>query len=242
MSDDRFFALQGLEAGYGKTPVLNGVDLSLNRGEFVSLLGPNGAGKSTLLRTVFGLTSVLAGAMRFKGENITGAKPGVILRSGISYVPQGRCNFPLMTIAENLDLATYHRGDKAVTSDIASAYDRFPLLKEHRRRLASHLSGGQQQILELAMAFLRQPELLLVDEPSMGLSPQAIALVFDELDRLRADGMTILLVEQNTAKALEVSDRIVVLRLGKVIWDGPRANMDHRRLGELFLSRKVAIQ
>lgn len=242
MSDAAFLALQGLHAGYGKTAVLNGVDLQLQKGEFVSLLGPNGAGKSTMLRTIFGLTSVLAGTMRFKGTDITGARPGAILRSGISYVPQGRCNFPLMTIAENLDLATFHRKDDAVAADVEAVYERFPLLKEHRRRMASHLSGGQQQVLELAMAFLRRPELLLVDEPSMGLAPQAIALVFEELRRLRADGLTILLVEQNTAKAMEVSDRIVVLRLGKVVWDSPRAQIDHQQLGELFLARKVVEQ
>lgn len=242
MSEAAFLALHGLHAGYGKTAVLNGVDLSLTKGEFVSLLGPNGAGKSTMLRTVFGLTSVLAGTVRFKGADITGAKPGVILRSGISYVPQGRCNFPLMTIVENLDLATFHRKDDAVAADVEAVYERFPLLKEHRRRMASHLSGGQQQVLELAMAFLRRPELLLVDEPSMGLAPQAIALVFEELRRLRADGLTILLVEQNTAKAMEVSDRIVVLRLGKVVWDSPRAQIDRQQLGELFLARKVLEQ
>jgi branched-chain amino acid transport system ATP-binding protein len=187
------------------------------------------------------MTTVLSGSMRFDGADLSRAKSGEILRRGISYVPQGRCNFPLMSVEENLDLAAYHRRDAdAVVADTAAAYERFPLLKEHRRRLASHLSGGQQQILELAMAFLRRPKLLLIDEPSMGLSPQAIALVFDELARLRGDGLTILLVEQNTAKAMEVSGRVVVMRLGRIVWDGPRADIDHKRLGELFLARKAA--
>jgi len=236
-----FLELRALHAGYGRTAVLNGVDLGLERGEFACLLGPNGAGKSTLLRTLFGMTTVLSGSMRYQGSDLARQKPGEILRRGISYVPQGRCNFPLMTVEENLDLAAYHRRDKdAVAADTSAAYERFPLLKEHRQRLASHLSGGQQQILELAMAFLRRPSLLLIDEPSMGLAPQAIALVFDELARLRRDGLTILLVEQNTAKAMEVSERVVVMRLGRIVWDGPRANIDHKRLGELFLAKKTA--
>ncbi|MGH8765474.1 MAG: ABC transporter ATP-binding protein [Burkholderiales bacterium] len=236
-----FLDVRGLHAGYGRTAVLNGVDLRLDRGEFASLLGPNGAGKSTLLRTLFGMTTVHSGTMRYDGADLVRATSGEILRRGVSYVPQGRCNFPLMTIEENLDLAAYHRRDKdAVAADTAAAYERFPLLKEHRRRLASHLSGGQQQILELAMAFLRRPALLLIDEPSMGLAPQAIALVFDELARLRRDGLTILLVEQNTAKAMEVSGRVVVMRLGRIVWDGARTDIDHRQLGELFLARKTA--
>lgn len=240
VSESRFLELSGLHAGYGRTAILNGVDLEIERGQFACLLGPNGAGKSTLLRTLFGMTSVYQGAIRFKGEDLAGRKPGFILRRGISYVPQGRCNFPLMTIAENLDLATFsRRGDREVAADVESVYERFPMLGEFRHRLASHLSGGQQQILELAMAFLRRPELLLVDEPSMGLAPQAIAMVFDELRRLRQLGLTILLVEQNTAKALEVSDRVVVMRLGRIVFDGPRHAIDTERLGELFLARKA---
>ncbi len=240
MSDAPFLEIRGLNAGYGRTAVLNGVDLVLQRGEFACLLGPNGAGKSTLLRTVFGMTTVHDGTIRFKGEDIGRVRSGNILRLGVSYVPQGRCNFPLMTIAENLDLATFHRRNAGeVAKDTEAVYERFPMLKQFRRRLASHLSGGQQQILELAMAFLRRPQLLLVDEPSMGLSPQAIALVFEELERLRRDGLTILLVEQNTAKAMDVSSRVVVMRLGRIVWDGPRKEIGHKELGELFLARKT---
>ena len=238
-----FLELRGLRSGYGRTEVLAGADLVLQRGEFACLLGPNGAGKSTLLRTVFGLARVFGGSLRFKGEDLAGARPGAILRKGISYVPQGRCNFPLMSVAENIELATFARTDAAeAAADRERVYERFPVLKEHRRRLASHLSGGQQQVLELAMAFLRRPELLLVDEPSMGLAPQAIALVFDELARMRADGLTILLVEQNTAKAMQVASRVVVMRLGRIIWDSPRADISTRELGELFLGRKQGAQ
>jgi branched-chain amino acid transport system ATP-binding protein len=240
VSDAPFLELRGLHAGYGHTAVLNGVDLVLQRGEFACLLGPNGAGKSTLLRSIFGMTTVQSGTIRFKGDDIVRARSGDILRRGVSYVPQGRCNFPLMTVAENLDLAAFHRRDAdAVAKDTHAVYERFPMLMEFRRRLASHLSGGQQQILELAMAFLRRPALLLVDEPSMGLAPQAIALIFKELEMLRRDGLTILLVEQNTTKAMEVSARVVVMRLGQIVWDGPRANISHKELGELFLARKV---
>ncbi len=237
VSEAPLLELRDLHAGYARTAVLNGVDLAMRRGEFTCLLGPNGAGKSTLLRTVFGLTRVLQGDVRFAGDSIAGVRPREILRRGVSYVPQGRCNFPLMTVAENLDLATYSRRDADAARDIEAAYERFPILKDFRRRPASHLSGGQQQVLELAMAFLRRPALLLVDEPSMGLAPQAIALVFDELRRLHEAGMTILLVEQNTAKAMDVCARVVVLRLGRVVWDGARHDIDHERLGQLFLAR-----
>ena len=240
MSEAPFLDLRQLHAGYGRTSILNGVDLGLARGEFACLLGPNGAGKSTLLRCIFGLTNVFAGSVQFKGEDISRARPGEILRRGISYVPQGRCNFPLMTVAENLDLAAYHRQDAdMVAQDTDAVYERFPMLKEYQRRMASHLSGGQQQILELAMAFLRRPELLLVDEPSMGLAPQAIAQVFHELAKLRSDGLTILLVEQNTAKAMAVAERVVVMRLGRIVWDGPRQDISHKELGELFLARSA---
>lgn len=238
MSDPPLLEVSGLHAGYGRTAILNGIDLTLHAGEFCCLLGPNGAGKSTLLKAVFGMTQIMSGSIRFRGTEIGGRKPGEVLRTGISYVPQGRCNFPLMTVAENLDLAVLTRSDSEVDADLEAVYARFPLLADARKRLASHLSGGQQQILELAMAFLRRPRLLLVDEPSMGLAPQAIALVFNELHRLREAGLTILLVEQNTAKAMEVSDRVLVLRLGQVVWDSPREEIDHQRLGELFLARR----
>lgn len=228
--------IRGLRAGYARSEVVTGVDLDIAGGEFVCILGPNGAGKSTLLRSVFGLATHIAGEIRAYGVDISRKSPREVLAAGVSYVPQGRSNFPLMTIAENLDLATVTRQDTAaVARDIEYVYDRFPLLAEHREAIASNLSGGQQRILEIAMTLLRRPRVLLIDEPSMGLAPQAVRLVFQELVRLGAEGLTIVLVEQNTRKAISVASRTVVLRQGVVAWEGPSSAISQDRLAELFL-------
>jgi branched-chain amino acid transport system ATP-binding protein len=232
-------SIEDVYAGYGALDILNGVNLQTRPGEFIALMGPNGAGKSTLLKTIFGMTTFKRGAIRWKGSQIGGAKPREILSQGIGIVPQGRCNFPFMTIEENLEMASYVIKDREVRAECDYVYGLFPVLKERRYQLAGNLSGGEQQLLEMAMAVLRRPEILLIDEPSVGLSPQAISIVFAELKRLHADGRTILLVEQNTRKAMEVAGRAVVLRLGKVIWDGPKANITHAELGDLFMTGQI---
>jgi len=232
-------SIQGLRAGYGSLDILNGIDLDVPGGQFVALMGPNGAGKSTLLKTLYGMTTVKSGSINWQGRNIAGAKSRAILGEGISYVPQGRCNFPVMTVDENLQMAAYTLRDAKVKADRAYVYDLFPILKTRRSTLAGNMSGGEQQLLEVAMAVLQRPKVLLVDEPSVGLSPAAIGIVFDELLRLHASGQTILLVEQNTKKAMEVAERAVILRLGTVIWDGPPKDITHDELGELFLTGKM---
>ena len=232
-------SIEGLHAGYGSFDILNGVDLKIGPGEFIALMGPNGAGKSTLLKTIFGMTTFKGGAIRWKGTDIGGAKPRTILAQGIGIVPQGRCNFPLMTVEENLEMASYIVRDREARVDRDYVFGLFPVLKERRASLAGNLSGGEQQLLETAMAVLRRPEIILIDEPSVGLSPQAISTVFAELKRLHADGRTILLVEQNTKKAMQVAERAVVLRLGKVIWDGRTSDITHAELGELFMTGQL---
>lgn len=231
--------IQSLRAGYGNLDILNGVDLDVPSGQFVALMGPNGAGKSTLLKTLYGMTTIKGGAIGWRDKNIAGYKSRAILGEGISFVPQGRCNFPLMTIDENLQMAAYTLSDAKVKADRDYVYDLFPILKTRRNALAGNMSGGEQQLLEVAMAVLQRPKVLLVDEPSVGLSPAAIGIVFDELLRLHGEGMTILLVEQNTKKAMEVAQRAVILRLGKVIWDGLPKDITHDELGELFLTGKM---
>ena len=231
--------INALSAGYGNLDILNGIDLLVSSGEFVALMGPNGAGKSTLLKTLFGMTTIKGGSIIWSGQEIAGLNSRAILGSGISYVPQGRCNFPLMSVDENLQMAAYTLRDAKVKSDRDYVYDLFPILKTRRNTLAGNMSGGEQQLLEVAMAVLQRPRLLLVDEPSVGLSPTAVGIVFDELLRLHAYGLTILLVEQNTKKAIEVAERAVILRLGKVIWDGAPADISHDELGELFLTGKI---
>jgi branched-chain amino acid transport system ATP-binding protein len=228
-----------LRAGYGHLEILQGVDLAIRHGEFVALLGPNGAGKSTLLKTLFGMTTHKGGSIRWKDKELAGRKPMDFLTSGFGYVPQGRCNFPVMTVDENLEMAAYTIKDGDIEGEREYVYELFPILRKRRNEFAGNMSGGEQQLLEMAMAVLRRPEILLVDEPSVGLSPQAITLVFNELKRLHQGGRTVLLVEQNTRKAMETAERAVVLRLGKVIWDSPVGDVTHTDLGELFMTGKV---
>jgi branched-chain amino acid transport system ATP-binding protein len=225
-----------LRAGYGHLDILHNVSLNVRQGEFVTLLGPNGAGKSTLLKTLYGMTTHKGGSINWKGKDIAGAKPRTFLSHGFGYVPQGRCNFPTMSVDENLEMAAYTIVDGDLEAERQHVYDLFPILKTRRKEFAGNLSGGEQQLLEMAMAVLRRPEVLLVDEPSVGLSPQAITLVFNELRRLHKGGRTILLVEQNTRKAMEFAERAVVLRLGKVIWDGATTDLGHEALGNLFMT------
>jgi branched-chain amino acid transport system ATP-binding protein len=236
---DSNLSIKNLRAGYGSLDILNGVDLDIPQGQFVALMGPNGAGKSTLLKTLYGMTTIKEGSIDWQGKNIAGYKSRAILSEGISFVPQGRCNFPVMTVEENLQMAAYTLRDSKVKADRDYVYDLFPILKTRRTTLAGNMSGGEQQLLEVAMAVLQRPKVLLVDEPSVGLSPAAIGVVFSELLRLHASGLTILLVEQNTKKAMEVAERAIILRLGKVIWDGQPKDITHDELGELFLTGRM---
>lgn len=232
-------SIKDLRAGYGSLDILNGVDLDVPQGQFVALMGPNGAGKSTLLKTLYGMTTIKGGNINWQGKDITALKSRAILAEGISWVPQGRCNFPVMTVDENLQMAAYTLRDSRVKAERDYVYDLFPILKTRRNTLAGNMSGGEQQLLEVAMAVLQRPKILLVDEPSVGLSPTAIGVVFDELLRINTAGQTILLVEQNTKKAMQVAQRAVILRLGKVIWDGRPVDITHDELGELFLTGKM---
>jgi ABC-type branched-subunit amino acid transport system ATPase component len=213
-------ALDGVVAGYDEVDVLRGVSLTVRAGDIVSIIGANGAGKSTLLRTVFGLVSPRAGQIRLDGADIAGRPPGAILRAGVGYVPQGRCNFPAMTVEENLEMGAYLRRDAGVRGDIEALLARFPLLAARRGASAGTLSGGQQQILEMAIALVLRPRLLLVDEPSLGLDPRMVEVVFETIQEISREGTTILMVEQNAKKALAISDRGFVLELGRNRFEG----------------------
>jgi len=205
--------------------VLHGVSLAVREGEIASIIGANGAGKSTLLRTVFGMVVPRAGAVRFAGEEIAGRPPTEVLRRGLGYVPQGRCNFPAMSVEENLEMGAYLRRDARVRDDIEALLARFPMLEAKRRDAAGTLSGGQQQILEMAIALLLQPRLLMVDEPSLGLDPRMVEIVFDTILAINREGTTILMVEQNAKKALSVSQRGFVLELGRNRFEGTGADL-----------------
>ena len=221
MADDAtILEIEDLFCGYGPIEVLKGVSLDVKRGEIASIIGANGAGKSTLLKTVFGLVKARHGSVVFDGQDIANKRPTDILRLGLSYVPQGRCNFPAMSVNDNLDMGAYIRTDKEVKADIENMFERFPILKDRKDVMAGNLSGGEQQVLEMAMALLLDPKLIMIDEPSLGLAPQLVELVFEAISAINAEGTTILMVEQNAKKALSISDHGIVLVLGQKGFEG----------------------
>ncbi len=228
-----------IHAGYGKLEILRGVSLRVETGQVVSIIGPNGAGKSTVFKTLFGLLPVRQGCVRLDGEDVTNRPPAELLRRGMTYVPQGRNVFPLMTVDENLRLGAYIRPRSAeLDRDVERVYDTFPMLREAQRKRAAELSGGQQQMLEMGRALLLRPRLMLLDEPTLGLAPLVFREIFRIIEDLRRAGQTILMVEQNAAKALEISDYAYVLELGQNRFDGSgEAIRSDERIRRLYLGR-----
>ncbi len=230
--------VRGLRAGYGRIEILKGISLDVDVGRIVTIIGPNGAGKSTVFKALFGLLPV-RGLVRFDGNDVTNRKPAELLKSGMAYVPQGRNVFPLMSVEQNLRLGAWIRSDAAaLEAEIARIYERFPVLRERRATRASDLSGGQQQMLEMARALLLRPRLLLLDEPTLGLAPIVFKEIFRIIEQLRAAGETILMVEQNAAQALEISDYGYVLELGENKFEGTGAAVrNDQRIRRLYLGR-----
>ena len=217
--------LEDVHAGYSEVDVLRGIDLTVDAGTVTAIIGANGAGKSTLLKAVFGLVRSRRGRIGFAGEDITSLGSRQRLERGIVIVPQGRCNFPLLTVQENLRMAAYTRSDDQVGRDIERACERFPVLIGKERTLAGNLSGGEQQLLEMAMSLMLTPRLVLIDEPSLGLAPVMQRRVFDAIVGLRESGAGVLLVEQNAVQALRIADRGVVIEMGRVSHDGSGVEM-----------------
>ena len=216
--------VRDVHAGYGRAPILHGVTLRVARGEVVSVIGPNGAGKSTALKVIVGLLRPIEGQVRFDGETINGLRPDEVLRRGLAYVPQGRIVFPQMTVLENLEMGAYIERDRGrIVEALERVYGLFPILAERRRQKAGTLSGGEQQMLAMGRALMTRPRLVLLDEPSLGLSPKILGVIFDKLAELKATGMTMVIVEQNAVKALGVADRGYVLELGQNRFEGPGA-------------------
>jgi branched-chain amino acid transport system ATP-binding protein len=228
-----------IHSGYGKMEILKGVSLRVERGQVVSIIGPNGAGKSTVFKTLFGLLPARQGHVFFADEDVTNRPPADLLRRGMAYVPQGRNVFPLMTVEENLLLGAYIRPRSAeLDGEVERVYETFPMLREGRRKRAADLSGGQQQMLEMARALLLRPRLMLLDEPTLGLAPLVFKEIFRIVESLRKAGQTILMVEQNAAKALEISDYAYVLELGRNRYEGPgEAIRTDDRVRRLYLGR-----
>ena len=236
-TSDAILALDDVVAGYGKLTVLNGTSFTVARGAITTIIGPNGAGKSTVFRAIFGLLPVQRGRVVFDGRQITNFGPGKLLELGISYVPQGRNIFPELSVRHNLELGATAAPDGVdVAARIESVMERFPMLRERAGAQASTLSGGQQKLLEIARSLLLDPKLMLIDEPSIGLSPRLVQETFGILQDLRAKGVSILMVEQNAKRALEISDFGVVLELGRTRIAGEaRTILADPRVGQLFL-------
>ena len=239
---DNILVLEEVVAGYGGLTVLNGISLGAARGAITTLIGPNGAGKSTVFKTVFGLLPARAGRIVFDGREVTNLPPRRLLELGISYVPQGRNIFPELSVRHNLELgATAAPAQAGVAARIESVMQRFPMLRERAGAQASTLSGGQQKMLEIARGLLLEPRLMLIDEPSIGLSPRLVQEVFAILQDLRAKGMSILMVEQNAKRALEISDCGVVIELGRTRMSGAaREILADPKVGQLFLGGSLA--
>ena len=219
--NETLLKLTNIHSGYGDIEVLRDVSMEIPRSKVTTVIGPNGAGKSTLLKTIFGLLRPTRGRIILGDDDVTGFKPAELLRRGISYVPQGRSSiFPLMTVRENLEMGAYVRRDPQIQEDIEKIMEKFPILLERKKQLAGNLSGGEQQILAIAMSLLLSPRLLLLDEPSLGLSPKNQDVIFEEIQRINGQGTTILMVEQNATRALEISDYGVVLALGQKRFEG----------------------
>ncbi|MGH2535460.1 MAG: ABC transporter ATP-binding protein [Thermomicrobiales bacterium] len=208
--------VKGIDASYGKVQILHDVSLAVSPGEVVSVIGPNGAGKSTVLKAVMGMLRPSRGEIAFDGRPIGGLRTDLVVHRGIGYVPQGRIVFRDMTVVENLEMGAYTVSDKArIRQTMEQVFAIFPRLAERRKQAAGTMSGGEQQMLAMGRALMVQPRLILMDEPSLGLAPMFVELVFEKILALKAAGMTLLLVEQNAAKVLTISDRGYVLELGR---------------------------
>ena len=216
--------VEGLGVTYGGLHALDGVALDINEGEFVTIVGPNGAGKTTLLKAVSGAVPAETGRIVYRGRDLARLRPSERAALGIAHVPEGRRVFPSLTVMENLELGSYRRAARAGRAQaLASVLELFPILKQRRTQLAGSLSGGEQQMLALGRGLMAQPDLLLLDEPSQGLGPRIVELIFETIDRIRRERrLTILLVEQRVVEALELCDRGYVLETGRVVLAGAR--------------------
>ena len=219
--------IDNLHVSYGKIKAIKGISLQVSQGEIVALVGANGAGKTTLLKTISGILTPVEGSVSFEGKDLTKVKPFQRVVEGICQAPEGRGIFPGMTVQENLEIGKYSRstGKDEMSDDLEMVYELFPRLKERQKQAGGTLSGGEQQMLSISRALMSRPRLLLLDEPSMGLAPMFIVQIFSIIQKIKTQGMTILLVEQNASKALNIADRAYVLETGLITKQGTGREM-----------------
>ena len=229
--------IEGLECRYGKVSAVRGLTLEVREGELVTLIGANGAGKTTTLKAISGILPPAAGRIAFDGEDITRASARAILAKGIAHCPEGRHVFPYMSVQENLDMGCYLRRDPGgIAQDLKKVFERFPVIEERRRQMAGTLSGGEQQMLAIGRALMSRPRLMLFDEPSLGLAPNLVETTFEIIAEIRAQGVTVLMVEQNAYAALELCDRSYLLESGEVTLTGSGAELlDDPHVKEAYL-------
>ena len=221
MSVGALLLAEHITAGYGRIDILHDVSLAVRPGEIVSIIGPNGAGKSTSFKAIVGFLRPRQGRVVFNGEEITGLRPDLVLRRGLAYVPQGRIVFPQMTVLENLEMGGFIERDRTrLAAALERVYALFPILSERRRQKAGTMSGGEQQMVAMGRALMTDPRLILLDEPSLGLAPKFVTLIFEKLVAMKASGYTLMLVEQNATRALAIADRGYVLELGRNRFEG----------------------
>ena len=240
---DTILQTENLIAGYGQTTILNGTTLEVQRAALTTVIGPNGAGKSTLFKALFGMLPLRQGRIALNGEDITGLKPIDLLAKGMAYVPQGRNIFPQLSVEHNLEFGGISLRNMAETHHrMQRVYEHFPILQKRAKAQAGTLSGGEQKMLEIGRAMLLDPRFLLIDEPSIGLSPLLVQQVFNELLALRDNGVTILMIEQNARKALAISDYGIVLQQGRLALAGTADGiLHHPEIGHLFLGGAVHV-
>ncbi len=234
-SKDIVLKISNLSSWYGKVQILHEVDMHVKKGELVSIIGPNGAGKSTILKNIFGIIKKRKGNIKFLKKEIITMQPEELAKIGIAIVPQGRSVFPSLTVEENLVIGAYTRSDN-IKKDLEYVYDKFPVLKERRNQPAKLLSGGEQQMVSMGRSLMVKPKLLLLDEPTLGLSPSMKKLIFDKIIELNKSGLTILMVEQNARMSLKLSDRAYVLELGRNRYVGKgKTLLKDKRIQHLYL-------
>lgn len=231
-------SIKGLNSGYNKSEILHSVDIEVNAGEIVVLIGPNGAGKSTVLKSIFSLADVYNGKIVFKDKDITKLKTFELIELGISYVPQGRQLFQNMTVLENLQMGAFMIKDKEViTRGIEEIFKKFPVLKEKENQISSTLSGGQQQMLAIARALIQNPQILLLDEPSLGLAPKMMQEVFEKIMEIKNEGVAVLMVEQNASQAMQIANRTYVLEGGRIGIHGGKEIVNDPKIRDIYFGK-----